>query len=100
MPNWIRNLPNLKTTNGLYYIIVKSLLSLEAFDVDTAIQWEGIMDRLAAALAVAIGIFILLIWRQFVKVTPIPSNLDIQGIVLVGVLIVGLTVYIRIHAHR
>ena len=58
------------------------------------------MDRPAAALAIAIGLFLILVWKQIVGAAEISPNKDIRLIVLIGSVIVGLTVYINANASR
>lgn len=59
------------------------------------------MDKASAALAIAVGILLLLIWKKLVQAVQISPDVDVQAIVLIAVLVIGLTVYIRTQAqHR
>jgi len=58
------------------------------------------MDKPAAALAGAIGVLLLLIWQEFQQVAPVTVSGDVKAIVLVGIVVVGLSVYMQSHASR
>lgn len=58
------------------------------------------MDKPAAALAGAIGVLFLLIWQELQQAVPVTVSGGVKAIVLVGIVVVGLSVYMQSHASR
>lgn len=58
------------------------------------------MDKPAAALACTVGLLLLLIWQQFVRAAMIAVGANIKAIVVVAIIAVGLSVYMKSHASR